>query len=174
MVRKIPACRNIPRRFPHARGDGPNISPLKKETPMFSPRPWGWSGLVNAWIRVEHVFPTPVGMVRIPAPTRPPPAGFPHARGDGPGGCGATSSLRSFSPRPWGWSVVASRSPCAGNVFPTPVGMVRCSTSRKSIYHCFPHARGDGPKLRFAAISSAKFSPRPWGWSVNNRVSFSG
>ena len=52
-------------RFPHARGDGPLRNAAGKLTPVFSPRPWGWTGI--SWVIVggESVFPTPVGMDRL-------------------------------------------------------------------------------------------------------------
>ena len=34
----------------------------------------------------------------------------------------------------------------------------------------FPHARGDGPGMPASSRRSAKFSPRPWGWSADAGV----
>ena len=91
---------------------------------------------------------------------------FPHARGDGPlsGAFGAPSP--GFSPRPWGWSACIAQVYPFGNVFPTPVGMVRVENSTTGADACFPHARGDGPPFKFIRRINQEFSPRPWGWSM--------
>ena len=70
--------------FPHARGDGPMLFEPPETSTLFSPRPWGWSAGVPAEIITKHVFPTPVGMVRVARIRRTLSPGFPHARGDGP------------------------------------------------------------------------------------------
>ena len=70
-----------------------------------------------------------------------------------------------FSPRTWGWSAAASGSDGASDVFPTHVGMVRGSPVSGMSPCRFPHARGDGPRLRVMAAEQETFSPRTWGWS---------
>ena len=54
----------------------------------------------------------------------------------------------------------------AGEVFPTPVGMVPFYRFHTRHTVSFPHARGDGPFLQLASGRAPMFSPRPWGWSV--------
>ena len=93
------------------------------------------------------VFPTPVGMVRAKSKKKYKKIGFPHARGDGPLINGFRIGPIAFSPRPWGWSVYVYDYVGSNFVFPTPVGMVRNSSSFFRRCGCFPHARGDGPLI---------------------------
>ena len=132
--------------FPHARGDGPQSKRLLALANLFSPRPWGWSAPRRFPRLRPEVFPTPVGMVRGIVLWEGILLGFPHARGDGPTTSQTRSASSWFSPRPWGWSAPAESPASAGIVFPTPVGMVRRSSSRRRSRACFPHARGDGPQ----------------------------
>src|SRR5436305_1092257 len=96
-------------------------------------------------------------------------SGFPHARGDGPIEEFDLNKPRAFSPRPWGWSVVAGGIHEVFLVFPTPVGMVRSRSSISTSLPCFPHARGDGPPARVEEAPDKPFSPRPWGWSAGRK-----
>ena len=100
------------------------------------------------------VFPTPVGMVRVRNARFTGRHGFPHARGDGPRKEQGNEYHLSFSPRPWGWSGSDARACLVGDVFPTPVGMVRLSATNSPYRWRFPHARGDGPRVGY-------FRPRP-------------
>ena len=153
-------------RFPHARGDGPQKKGREVGRSVFSPRPWGWSARGNARFPAPPVFPTPVGMVRAVHAARRALGSFPHARGDGPRVSIEFGCFNRFSPRPWGWSGVDNCGGYIGDVFPTPVGMVRPSATSRAGSTCFPHARGDGPfAWKFDSILT-EFSPRPWGWSV--------
>jgi len=49
---------------PHVRGDGPVTNFPWEAMAMFSPRAWGWSGLLAHHFLLEAVLPTCVGMVR--------------------------------------------------------------------------------------------------------------
>ena len=75
-----------------------------------------------------------------------------------------------FSPRPWGWSVLAQSHGHSWTVFPTPVGMVRFIAQVNAAKVGFPHARGDGPVYRSTTYGFTPFSPRPWGWSAHYRA----
>ena len=126
--------------FPHARGDGPSNRFRITRGPMFSPRAWGWSGHVSAVAGVPVVFPTRVGMVRPHAISASRVGSFPHARGDGPNEARWIERAVRFSPRAWGWSALDDQIGRRGRVFPTRVGMVRCSNDRRSDRKSFPHA----------------------------------
>jgi len=91
---------------------------------------------------------------------------FPHARGDGPLANAPYLACRLFSPRTWGWTVFNWAKENNIRIFPTHVGMDRASTISSEEPRDFPHARGDGPPCSFHLLSSAKFSPRTWGWTV--------
>ena len=53
------------RRFPHTRGDGPNLR-LTCSTPcLISPHPWGWPACRGSFRLFRRDFPTPVGMARL-------------------------------------------------------------------------------------------------------------
>ncbi len=151
--------------FPHARGDGPPYDPLGNGEGRFSPRPWGWSAAAFYADRTGKVFPTPVGMVRMPSLWAFPTSGFPHARGDGPTPHRPSADIVEFSPRPWGWSDFVDAMADDKAVFPTPVGMVRWTAPSITATGCFPHARGDGPLAMDRLDERNAFSPRPWGWS---------
>ena len=66
MVRRPTGCPASRPRFPHARGDGPSASRTGPRWWPFSPRAWGWSGDIDALVIGVEVFPTRVGMVRLP------------------------------------------------------------------------------------------------------------
>ena len=111
------------------------------------------------------VFPTRVGMFRR---TRSPPrpgAGFPHSRGDVP--CDAVISHRLpwFSPLAWGCSGLPKHRRGAPLVFPTRVGMFRVKPFVRTSTACFPHSRGDVPRMLPGLKVSVKFSPLAWGCS---------
>ena len=95
--------------FPHARGDGPRGGRGNALSRRFSPRPWGWSGRDARDAATCHVFPTPVGMVRVDVPASLITVRFPHARGDGPPIWRPMPWRARFSPRPWGWSASLDR-----------------------------------------------------------------
>ena len=52
--------------------------------------------------RIDHVFPTPVGMNRHTDGQQKIGMRVPHARGDEPDYNGTYSAQRQCSPRPWG------------------------------------------------------------------------
>ncbi len=114
------------------------------------------------------VLPTRVGMVRGRGFTSWDAMSSPHARGDGP----RVASLRCngvrFSPRAWGWSVMAFKLRHFCEVLPTRVGMVRCVKRFLDETKGSPHARGDGPCLRVEFDKCSQFSPRAWGWSAKH------
>ena len=64
MDRRSDSPARKPASFPHARGDGPNPSPVVHPTGLFSPRPWGWTEDRRDDAPDDFVFPTPVGMDR--------------------------------------------------------------------------------------------------------------
>ncbi len=166
MVRDVPRLCALQERFPHARGDGPDVREVLKKRTTFSPRTWGWS--VQDAVCGGHsvVFPTHVGMVRSPRRMVPGGRGFPHARGDGPKSTELLADLQEFSPRTWGWSGKAVNAFGNSRVFPTHVGMVRRSHAHTQSGLCFPHARGDGPWRDCHPYPRFRFSPRTWGWSA--------
>ena len=150
---------------PHACGDGPQSQDGLTGSTTSSPRLWGWSVLRGGAAAPGAEFPTPVGMVRAApairlAPTRvPTPVGMvrghspqrapngrvPHACGDGPRAFPSAGTERPSSPRLWGWSDHGNRTGGHRMEFPTPVGMVRCSVTRRICGERVPHACGDGP-----------------------------
>ena len=166
MVRFSFCSSRVSHSIPHARGDGPKGRRKQGDHWSYSPRPWGWSA--NDMMRgsVARVFPTPVGMVRYHRTARRLPRGIPHARGDGPVGPRVVDDLRTYSPRPWGWSDLRAANTVAAGVFPTPVGMVRVDAPVRHPLFSIPHARGDGPQKLAMLFGQDRYSPRPWGWSA--------
>ena len=153
-------------RSPHACGDGPFNVSLPQFTAPFSPRVWGWSGVLwcDAWR--EEVLPTRVGMVRLSGGGAASSASSPHACGDGPSRLYAAAGVAAFSPRVWGWSVLARPGSALAPVLPTRVGMVRWCRCNSRRTESSPHACGDGPGARSAPAGRCGFSPRVWGWSA--------
>src|ERR1044071_7071647 len=111
----------------------------------FSPHAWGWSVIPDHEKAFPPVFPTRVGMVRLPSPFAMLAASFPHTRGDGPSSAPRPILCLWFSPHAWGWSGIARVKAKPENVFPTRVGMVRVMFARCRVRVSFPHTRGDGP-----------------------------
>ena len=91
-------------------------------------------------------------------------------RGDGPTQDVDRPTGKEFSPHAWGWSVYASAPLICAPVFPTCVGMVRDDAAPGAMGACFPHMRGDGPKIIECSTPSTAFSPHAWGWSDYNRI----
>ena len=90
-------------RFPHTRGDGPEIESLNQSKGGISPHPWGWPGSRTYQSTVCRDFPTPVGMAHSRGDCECQRRGFPHTRGDGPLCARELVAGRLISPHPWGW-----------------------------------------------------------------------
>ena len=67
MVRGPGGTVRLSNRSPHARGDGPRTELPAGPAFRFSPRAWGWSGLMRVCPYCREVLPTRVGMVRTSA-----------------------------------------------------------------------------------------------------------
>ena len=104
MVRSNPSLDRRPGRFPHSRGDGPQLGTFEKVKWAFSPLAWGWSAHSLRRPALNLVFPTRVGMVRGRGRCRSYRIRFPHSRGDGPFRERFFRSGCLFSPLAWGWS----------------------------------------------------------------------
>ena len=145
MDRHVGRCNWHVEGFPHTRGDGPTTLPRSCGQNWFSPHPWGWTALQYEVYDDEIVFPTPVGMDRLPRPRSRQKNRFPHTRGDGPAWWVIANWEPRFSPHPWGWTVLSAMTL---NQIPR-----------------FPHTRGDGPFDLFLGVAGVAFSPHPWGWT---------
>ena len=156
--------------FPHARGDVPLFRDFLCFVYVFSPRPWGCSVAADWTAKAVNVFPTPVGMFRVCLGVAFRRRRFPHARGDVPARHVRMLRADRFSPRPWGCSVEHGFAADGADVFPTPVGMFRVVPSPLGASTCFPHARGDVPRIFKHGATRTEFSPRPWGCSANNKL----
>ena len=165
MFRFLFSLRAVASTFPHACGDVPLADHYENHQPPFSPRLWGCSASCSpsgSWV---CLFPTPVGMFRPPR-TWPSPCGtFPHACGDVPGCRKFELDPVRFSPRLWGCSVRPPRNRQTRQLFPTPVGMFRTTTSSSFPRAPFPHACGDVPLYNAGVAVADHFSPRLWGCS---------
>ena len=91
----------------------------------------------------------------------------PHARGDVPNAASSSVHVGSFSPRPWGCSVLRHRPARRHALLPTPVGMFRRAGRGRRTWSTSPHARGDVPLFTMHRRSRTRFSPRPWGCSAD-------
>ena len=151
---------------PHVRGDGPLYARKSDRAMMFSPRAWGWSGVVRTLTASSPVLPTCVGMVRTGGRWPGVRGGSPHVRGDGPYSRYVNLAMVGFSPRAWGWSGGPGIQRKRQGVLPTCVGMVRKHGARAGPGARSPHVRGDGPRRGRLSWRRALFSPRAWGWSV--------
>jgi hypothetical protein len=132
-------------RFPHTRGDGPELR----------------QGLAM----LCEVFPTRVGMDRYHGRLGFVVYRFPHTRGDGPVDIEDAIEAGRFSPHAWGWTGGDWRAGRRPAVFPTRVGMDRYRMFRQCARQGFPHTRGDGPYPTVPASILARFSPHAWGWT---------
>ena len=57
-------AKSVKSRFPHPRGDGPDVTSFDFSVPGISPPAWGWPAFHrNHWLNVID-FPTRVGMAR--------------------------------------------------------------------------------------------------------------
>jgi len=147
------------------RGDGPISERRSVAELVFSPRAWGWSAFTASILVAGTVLPTCVGMVRTVNHAMGCINSSPHVRGDGPYLLSKKPKRRAFSPRAWGWSGSHPPGHPIGRVLPTCVGMVRACAAAIPAGISSPHVRGDGPHCAWLLGSTAKFSPRAWGWS---------
>ncbi len=69
------------------------------------------------------------------------------------------------SPRTWGWTGQRLAGEDPYQAFPTHVGMDRVRWYRRIEGFRVPHARGDGPTLRWSCRPPRRRSPRTWGWT---------
>ena len=113
------------RRLPHGCGDGSPYRFFTLASFQFTPRVWGWFGLRTQTQRIRRVYPTGVGMVRIPQDQAPLDTRLPHGCGDGSFRVWPVPLSLRFTPRVWGWFSVVWRSVMFAPVYPTGVGMVR-------------------------------------------------
>ena len=91
--------------FPRRRGDGPKKAARKKAARKFPPQARGWTSSIHDRNDRDSVSPAGAGMDPPRTTTRPPGAGFPRRRGDGPQtGCGAEPASR-FPPQARGWTL---------------------------------------------------------------------
>ena len=129
----------------------------------FSPHAWGCTGS-SAWqLYVEQVFPTCVGMYRTYLPASFAFTRFPHMRGDVPRTRKAIEYVEEFSPHAWGCTDLRQDAQVVVFVFPTCVGMYRKYTVKTDPYGCFPHMRGDVPRIARRYPGGTLFSPHAWG-----------
>ncbi len=133
------------RRIPHARGGGPGWPPIVNAGDLYSPRAWGWTADGDRATDGVDVFPTRVGVDRLSFSRLPTAPGIPHARGGGPLERMAARSVRTYSPRAWGWTAWRHPPSWLRPVFPTRVGVDRSL------------AAWPGTRL--------SYSPRAWGWT---------
>ena len=89
-------------RFPHPRGDGPEIRYDPRDVLAFSPPAWGWSDWLYEKKWTGLVFPTRVGMVRQWRNMEHMSECFPHPRGDGPASVRIAELLVFRFPHPRG------------------------------------------------------------------------
>ena len=109
------------------RGDGPSIPNISLHSSKYSPHAWGWTEILNRTVDRDIVFPTRVGMDRVPEYVITRPQGIPHTRGDGPQIRVLSFLILEYSPHAWGWTV--------HNWIISGFGI------------CIPHTRGDGPRF---------------------------
>jgi len=165
MNRIIPQHWGVGYGVPHTRGDEPSSEISSTIASPCSPHPWGWTARKLPKIAGWTVFPTPVGMNRRlwnPAQYR---WCVPHTRGDEPPRWQTGCTSTKCSPHPWGWTVGMLNFQMMRQVFPTPVGMNRSTTTTASWCTGVPHTRGDEPLRLSLEGNLDACSPHPWGWT---------
>ena len=131
--------------FPHSRGDVPRRWGRCSSPWQFSPLTWGCSSAWQTFGCAGRVFPTHVGMFRVPSFAACIGSGFPHSRGDVPNMGGMKTQKPKFSPLTWGCSGGVIMLRIVFIVFPTHVGMFLVSATARKPLASFPHSRGDVP-----------------------------
>jgi len=139
------------------------------------------------------VFPTRVGVDRIPVPSQRWTATFsPHAWGWTDVHHRPRRQGGGFSPHAWGWTGSGRDQRHQDPVFPTRVGVDRPCRCKPRCRLRFPHTRGGGPfwtadadfaenvfptrvgvdhAFAFSPDGTVTFSPHAWGWTVNSQCS---
>ena len=112
-------------RFPHLRGDGPDLAQGHPIISEISPPAWGWPVLLVVLYHFLFDFPTCVGMARATHALPSYAWRFPHLRGDGPWGQMSRTHVVLISPPAWGWPATTELVRLEGGDFPTCVGMAR-------------------------------------------------
>ena len=135
-----------------------------------------------SYLYVE-IFPTHVGVNRLPGAGGDQPDHFPHTREGEPisgtirnagvnfphtrGGepnCPIKSCPRyRFSPHTWGLTESKARCAMATRIFPTHVWVNRRPHFEFRRYCNFPHTRGGEPPIVAVANHTMAFSPHTWG-----------
>ena len=124
-----------------------------------SPRPWGCFRFTCSSLRIESVFPTPVGVF----PDSITKGGLPHARGGVSEGAFKALGVATSSPRPWGCFWLKSVFRYSTRVFPTPVGVFLDIQKLLTELLGLPHARGGVSPTDYSIDGNGLSSPRPWG-----------
>ncbi len=151
-------------RFPHPRGDGPQIREPALWAMVISPPAWGWPAQSPDIKAALGDFPTRVGMARRAATACSMCHRFPHPRGDGPATIINAARAVAISPPAWGWPVLRKSEEPHSSDFPTRVGMAPDANANQGRSDGFPHPRGDGPLNGVRFYGFALISPPAWGW----------
>ncbi len=150
---------------PRARGGGPVQSRLTGLAGRWSPRTRGWSRVGPPVDRGPSVVPAHAGVVPARSGGRPGSSRGPRARGGGPGGPLAASSVTKWSPRTRGWSRDRLGHHHGGTVVPAHAGVVPGPVRHRLTRRRGPRARGGGPVSDLDGDAVSVWSPRTRGWS---------
>ena len=164
-----PLKSQVRKSLPHARGGAPTDDERPRAQLPSSPRTWGCSAGRQRRKPCRRVFPTHVGVlllieVGVQAKMR-----LPHARGGSPVDSGLNTLRPKSSPRTWGCSCSNHVQRVTPSVFPTHVGVLRCSACERWSCWGLPHARGGAPSCETAGTAERSSSPRTWGCSAAAR-----
>ena len=130
-----------------------------------SPPTWGCSGISRTQFLSWCVFPTHVGVFRMPHGSGSSSASLPHPRGGVPPPYTSPQPSITSSPPTWGCSVSLANSRPTQGVFPTHVGVFRVMRRTSGTTSCLPHPRGGVPTSRTPFEVAEGSSPPTWGCS---------
>ncbi len=131
--------------IPHERGGVPLMKLIKTLENIYSPRAWGCTGSGILHRAEVRLFPTSVGVYRLPSTATNRPLSIPHERGGVPYGGNSQGSVKRYSPRAWGCTDVKGEQSAIVFLFPTSVGVYRGVCTAMVPWYPIPHERGGVP-----------------------------
>ena len=169
IAREIPEPRAQRDHVPYACGDCAQIlTALTAPTPC-SLRMWGLRDALRTQAAWKCMFPTHVGIARVPASLRDATGDVPYACGDCATITGPRAAPRRCSLRMWGLRASVGGLTLVAGMFPTHVGIARTGSLRGVRRTYVPYACGDCADSVGGRAPEPECSLRMWGLRMDMR-----
>ena len=164
------ADRNVRKRLPRTRGDGPRVQQSVGAALPASPHTRGWTRHRVVLSLPLAGFPAHAGMDPQRTRTGSGRSRLPRTRGDGPRSSWASRRRLTASPHTRGWTRSGASGLSQFKGFPAHAGMDRAGGPSLACRVRLPRTRGDGPCAESEGGRVTTASPHTRGWTPLARV----